>query len=92
MVDLSDILIDDLVDELENRNIYIAESHQAVLRDCDDVDLIDEIESRGYSVNMGFKQTENVDIFELYEMKRINSKNFDAVFAEYIWNNCGRIL
>lgn len=58
------------------------------LDSIDDVDLIFELESRGYNIADDI----NLTLTELYNLKRTNDPRFDTVFAEYVWNKLGRIL
>ena len=76
--------LEDLVDEL---NLKLDDF------DLDNIDaenLVDNLESRNYIVYS--ENRINQEVSELFELKRINSSEFDVKFAEYIYNTIGRIL
>jgi len=73
-----------------------------VLSDLKDDEIIEELNMRGYNTNVltkvrlaGESMPENkaeVTLERLYEMKRMNSPEFDRAFADYIWFNLGKVL
>jgi hypothetical protein len=69
---------------------------QDVIDDLTDDDIIEELQGRGYDCSTLQKDTVAVDInktiLKLYELKRINSPEFDDVFTEFVYNTIGRII
>ena len=59
------------------------------LVDVDDDELIEELESRGYSVN----ETTNTDelLNKIYHLRRQN-KSFETELDEYIMNTLGKVI
>lgn len=58
--------------------------------DFSDEDLIEELEERGYSCEKTVGCEISLD--DLYELKRNSSIEFDKVFADYCYQEIGRIL
>lgn len=61
------------------------------ISDIDTDDLIDELESRGIFMFESDHQIKT-DICVLFELKRTNDIRFEKAFADYIYENIGRIL
>ncbi len=70
---------------------YAEVSVEVDLEDFEDDDLISELQSRGYSVGEEFKADESLEV--LYELKKLQKNaEFEAKFAEYVWETIGKLL
>jgi hypothetical protein len=73
-----------------------------IIPDLKDEELIDELNLRGYNTIVlvkvrlhGESMPENkaeLTLERLFELKRMNSPEFDRAFSDYIWTNLGKVL
>lgn len=91
-IDLSEIESYALINELENRNIFVGLPEWEVIRECCDGTLVNELEDRGYTVDDESENDGKWDIYALYELRRFNDAAFDKAFGDYVYEQIGRVL
>jgi len=88
---LEDFSDNDLIGELDNRGYSVYCEVSEALEDCSDYSLLDEVEARGYLRPIVDPEPQ-WDIYSLFELKRMNDPMFEKAFADYVYQEIGRIL